>query len=132
MTRYEFAAGLNACLDKVSELIRASTANLATRRLSRIAKIARRICSRTSHFAGWSRYFRSPCRHELEANQFSTTTKLSGEAIFSVADTTKNNNSDTQTVLNYRVRLNLLTSFTGKDTLITGLQAYNIRSLALI
>src|SRR4028118_254028 len=31
MTRYEFAAGLNACLDKVSELIRAGTANLATK-----------------------------------------------------------------------------------------------------
>src|SRR4028118_1835913 len=31
MTRYEFAAGLNACLDKVSEVIRAGTANLATK-----------------------------------------------------------------------------------------------------
>ncbi len=31
MTRYEFAAGLNACLDKVSELIRGGTGNFATR-----------------------------------------------------------------------------------------------------
>ena len=31
MTRYEFAAGLNACLDKVTELIRAGTGNLATK-----------------------------------------------------------------------------------------------------
>jgi hypothetical protein len=30
MTRYEFAAGLNACLDKVRELINAGTTNLAT------------------------------------------------------------------------------------------------------
>ncbi|NEP46967.1 MAG: S-layer homology domain-containing protein, partial [Okeania sp. SIO2H7] len=31
MTRYEFAAGLNACLDRVTELIAASTADLVTR-----------------------------------------------------------------------------------------------------
>ena len=31
MTRYEFAAGLNACLDKVTELIKAGTTNLATK-----------------------------------------------------------------------------------------------------
>ena len=31
MTRYEFAAGLNACLDRVNELIAAGTADLATR-----------------------------------------------------------------------------------------------------
>nr|WP_223300816.1 iron uptake porin [Oscillatoria nigro-viridis] len=31
MTRYEFAAGLNACLDKVSELIQGGSRNLATR-----------------------------------------------------------------------------------------------------
>ena len=32
---------------------------------------------------------------------------------------------DTQTSFNYRMRLNLLTSFTGSDLLITGLQAHN-------
>lgn len=31
MTRYEFAAGLNACLNKVNELIKSATTNLATK-----------------------------------------------------------------------------------------------------
>ena len=31
MTRYEFAAGLNACLDRVNELIAAATRDLLTR-----------------------------------------------------------------------------------------------------
>jgi hypothetical protein len=31
MTRYEFAAGLNACLDRVNELIAAATADLVRR-----------------------------------------------------------------------------------------------------
>jgi len=31
LTRYEFAAGLNACLDRVNELIAAATADRVTR-----------------------------------------------------------------------------------------------------
>src|SRR4028119_2322292 len=128
MTRYEFAAGLNACLDKVSEIIRASTSNLATKEdLAALQRLQDEFAAELATLRGRLDTLEARAA-SIETNQFSTTTKLSGEAIFSVADTTKNNNSDTQTVLNYRVRLNLLTSFTGKDTLITGLQAYNIRS----
>jgi hypothetical protein len=128
MTRYEFAAGLNACLDKVSELIRGGTSNLATKEdLAALQRLQEEFAAELATLRGRVDTLEARTA-AIEANQFSTTTKLNGEAIFSVADTTKNNNSDTQTVLNYRVRLNLLTSFTGKDTLITGLQAYNIRS----
>ncbi|MCY7385927.1 MAG: iron uptake porin [Microcoleus sp. CAN_BIN18] len=128
MTRYEFAAGLNACLDKVNELIKAGTTNLATKEdLTKLQRLQEEFAAELATLRGRVDALEARTS-ELEANQFSTTTKLSGEAIFSVADTTKNNHSDTQTVFNYRVRLNLLTSFTGKDTLITGLQAYNIRS----
>jgi hypothetical protein len=63
----------------------------------------------------------------LEKQQFSTTTKLSGEAIFSVGAAYGGSPTgrDANWTFNDRVRLNLVTSFTGKDTLITGLQAYN-------
>lgn len=128
MTRYEFAAGLNACLDKVNELIKAGTTNLATKDdLAKLQRLQEEFAAELATLRGRVDALEARTA-ELEANQFSTTTKLKGEAIFSVADTTKNNHSDTQTVFNYRLRLNLLTSFTGKDTLITGLQAYNIRS----
>ncbi|MFN4871293.1 MAG: iron uptake porin, partial [Pseudanabaena sp.] len=67
---------------------------------------------------------------KLEAQQFSTTTKLRGEAIFGlVAGTdgvaTAPGVDRTNVVFNYRVRLNLDTSFTGKDLLRTRLQASN-------
>ncbi|XZN90376.1 MAG: iron uptake porin [Microcoleus sp.] len=128
MTRYEFAAGLNACLDKVNELIKAGTTNLATKEdLTKLQRLQEEFAAELATLRGRVDALEARTS-ELEANQFSTTTKLSGEAIFSVADTTKNNHRETETVLNYRVRLNLLTSFTGKDTLITGLQAYNITS----
>ncbi len=64
----------------------------------------------------------------LEDNQFSITTKLSGEAIFSIIGATGGDRDDTDgfegedpnIILVDRVRLNLNTSFTGKDLLITG------------
>ena len=128
MTRYEFAAGLNACLDKVTELIKAGSTNLATKDdLIKLQRLQEEFAAELATLRGRVDALEARTS-ELEANQFSTTTKLSGEAIFSVADTTKNNHRESETVLNYRLRLNLLTSFTGKDTLITGLQAYNIRS----
>jgi len=34
LTRYEFAAGVNACLDRVNELITTATSDLVTRRFS--------------------------------------------------------------------------------------------------
>ena len=128
MTRYEFAAGLNACLDKVNELIKSGTTNLATKEdLTKLQRLQEEFAAELATLRGRVDALEARTA-ELEANQFSTTTKLKGEAIFSIADTTKNNHNDTQTVFNYRVRLNLLTSFTGKDTLITGLQAYNMGS----
>jgi hypothetical protein len=77
---------------------------------------------------------------ELEANQFSTTTKLSGEAIFSVsqafgdkvavASGSPTRDSDNNATFSDRVRLTLNTSFTGKDQLQTRLNAGNIASNA--
>jgi hypothetical protein len=66
---------------------------------------------------------------ELEANQFSTTTKLRGEVVFLASDTFGDaigtDDDKTVTTLGYRVRLNFDTSFTGKDLLRTRLQALN-------
>ncbi|MFM5979794.1 MAG: iron uptake porin, partial [Sphaerospermopsis kisseleviana] len=76
---------------------------------------------------------------ELEANQFSTTTKLRGEAIFSVsqafgdkqavANGTPTNNLDSNITFSNRVRLSLESSFMGTDVLQTRLNAGNFTSL---
>jgi hypothetical protein len=68
---------------------------------------------------------------KLEAQQFSTTTKLRGEAIFGLAAASDGIDDAgapvdrTNTTFSYRVRLNLDTSFTGKDLLRTRLEAAN-------
>ncbi|KOP27057.1 S-layer protein [Hapalosiphon sp. MRB220] len=127
MTRYEFAAGLNACLDRVNEIIATATTNLVTKEdlvtlqrlqeefAAELAALRGRVDTLEAHTA------------ELEANQFSTTTKLSGEVIVAAIGATGGSpdNDDSNIILTNRVRLNLNTSFTGKDLLITGLQSHN-------
>ncbi len=72
----------------------------------------------------------------LEDSQFSTTTKLAGEAIFGVASVFGGSNEeliesngdeeiDQETVFGYRTRLELETSFTGEDLLFTRLSTGN-------
>jgi hypothetical protein len=119
MTRYEAAALLNACLDRVSEttdelqrLIKEFGAELAVIR-GRVDKLEAQV-------------------GQLEATQFSTTTKLRGEANFVLGGVdnawTPGKPASTnvgETAFNYDLRLNFDTSFTGKDLLRTRLRSGN-------
>jgi len=140
MTRYEFAAGLNACLDKVTELIRAGTTNLATKDdLAALQRLQEEFAAELATLRGRVDALEARTS-ELEANQFSTTTKLTGEAIFALSDDFGGNDGlfgrnnvrvgsgNNETVFQQRVRLNLNTSFTGRDLLLTRLQVGNGRN----
>ena len=132
LTRYEFAAGVNACLDKITELI-GSTGNLVTRDdLAILQRLQEEFAAELATLRGRVDGLEARTA-ELEANQFSTTTKLAGEAIFALSDTFvadgfdfDDDQDDTVTNLGYRVRLSLNTSFTGRDLLKTRLQAVNV------
>jgi Carbohydrate-selective porin, OprB family len=68
---------------------------------------------------------------KLQAQSFSTTTKLNGEAIFTISgyggrSTGVGTNERNGNIFGDRVRLNFDTSFTGKDRLRTRLQSRNI------
>ena len=134
-SRYEFAAGLNACLDKINEIISAGLADKVGKEdLATLQKLQEEFAAELATLRGRVDVLDAKTA-KVEAQQFSTTTKLSGEAIFSVSGATGANpnppaGTNTNIVFNNRVRLNLMTSFTGKDLLITGLQATNINSLA--
>ncbi|MEH2196326.1 MAG: iron uptake porin [Nostoc sp.] len=127
MTRYEFAAGLNACLERINELIATATADLVKKEdLAALQKLQEQFAAELTTLRGRVDAVEARTA-KLEANQFSTTTKLNGEVIIAGVGATggARNNSDSNIILVNRVRLNLTTSFTGKDLLITGLQAYN-------
>jgi hypothetical protein len=149
MTRYEAAALLNACLDRISEV---------TDELKRLMKeFEKELAVLRGRVDGLEARV-----GELEASQFSTTTKLQGDTVFVIgapwfggsqeanstasgsgfrlnkkglditpptANSAKygenNNRRWGGTTFNYDARLNLNTSFTGKDLLYTRLRAGN-------
>ncbi len=140
LTRYEFAAGLNACLDRVNELIAASTADLVKKEdLATLQKLQEQFAAELATLRGRVDALESRTT-TLEKQQFSTTTKLQGEAIFAISGaqgdaialpvpgnpTAATPRVAKNTTFSDRVRLSLVTSFTGKDTLLTRLQARNI------
>ncbi|MBD2497512.1 iron uptake porin [Nostoc sp. FACHB-280] len=132
LTRYEFAAGLNACLDRVNELIATATADLVTKQdLATLQRLQEEFSAELATLRGRVDALEARTA-ELEANQFSTTTKLVGEAIFAVSDVFGSNSGErNNTVFQDRVRLGLQTSFTGRDVLTTRLTASNATPFTL-
>lgn len=130
LTRFEFAAGLNACLDRVNELIATATADVITRQdLAALQRLQEEFSAELATLRGRVDALEARTS-ELEANQFSTTTTLSGEAIFNVSDVFGDSRAgggdlNSNTTFSNRVRLTLNTSFTGRDRLQTRLNSGN-------
>jgi carbohydrate-selective porin OprB len=130
MTRFEAAALLNACLDRVTEV---------TDELKRLMKeFEKELAILKGRVDGLEARV-----GELEATQFSTTTKLTGKAEFTIGATSYGGQKrglrnpktgkyvgDDGAVFSYRTTLNLNTSFTGKDLLYTRLRTGNFNDNA--
>ncbi|OIP70664.1 MAG: porin [Oscillatoriales cyanobacterium CG2_30_44_21] len=128
-SRYEFAAGLNACLDKINEIISAGLADKVSKEdLATLQRLQEEFSAELATLRGRVDALDAKTA-KLEAQQFSTTTKLSGEAIMSVQGGSGNTNPGFPTSSNVfvssRVRLDLNTSFTGSDLLKTRLEVGN-------
>jgi BMFP domain-containing protein YqiC len=129
LSRYEFAAGLNACLRQIEALIGnrpESVSRADFERLQRLTEEFRTelatLGTRVDNLEGRTAF--------IEQRQFSTTTKLNGEVIAAFSDAFGDQKAgggdlDVNTILSNRVRINFDTSFTGKDRLRTRLQARN-------
>ncbi|PPJ63243.1 iron uptake porin [Cuspidothrix issatschenkoi] len=134
LSRYEFAAGLNACLDRVNELIATATGDAATKQdLATIQKLQEEFAAELATLRGRVDALEARTT-QLEANQFSTTTKLQGQVVTVVSGIGSGNNvagnniTSKNTTLGARARVELVSSFTGKDTLFTRIQSNNIFS----
>ncbi|EKQ71200.1 'Carbohydrate-selective porin, OprB family',S-layer domain containing protein [Leptolyngbyaceae cyanobacterium JSC-12] len=133
LSRYEFAAGVNACLDKIQELIAAATADFVRKEdLEVIKRLQEEFAAELATLRG--RVDALDVRTAtLEKQQFSLTTKLNGEVVFAASGLATGQNARGEDVFKTgifgdRVRLNFDTSFTGEDLLRTRLQAGNFRS----
>jgi len=130
LSRYEFAAGLNSCLNQIERLI-ASQGSVTQEDLDTINRLSQEFEAELATLGGRVDELESRTA-VLEDSQFSTTTKLNGEAIFAIADVFGGEVDDiddvsdnAETTFSSRVRLNFDSSFFGKDRLRTRLQGGN-------
>jgi len=126
LSRYEFAAALNACLETINALIGSSLDQaLSDEELNVVQRLQTEFADELTLLQGRVDALESEVA-TLEAAQFSTVSKLSGEAILSVSTATGGvSDQDTNLTLNNRLRLNFNTSFSGDDLLVVGLQSFN-------
>ena len=133
LTRWEFAAGLNACMNVMERLIQENVAvlredieklkQLAEQFQAELAVLGTRVDNLESRVAF------------LEDHQFSTTTKLTGEVVIALTGIAGGSrNQGTEDIprvptLGHRTRVELNTSFTGEDTLYTRLATGTIADL---
>jgi hypothetical protein len=126
LSRYKFAVDLNACSDKIQESIAPTTANLVRREdletlqrlqaefapeLATLRRRVDRLDERTT---------------TIEKQQFSPKIKLNGEVIIAASSIfAGGQRADRNLTVGDRIRLNLETSFTGRDLLTVRLQAGN-------
>ncbi|PSP35154.1 MAG: hypothetical protein BRC57_08740 [Cyanobacteria bacterium QS_8_48_54] len=137
ITRYEFAAGLNACLQEIEGLIAASAdeeegkqQQVAPEDLETLERLVQEFQAELATLGTQVDNLEERAS-VLEENQFSTTTQLSGEVVFGLGsvlageDVDEGEELDEVPVLGHRTRLELETSFTGEDLLFTRLSAGN-------
>ncbi len=120
LSRYEFAAGLNSCLNQIERLIASSEAILRED-IDTLNRLIQEFEAELATLGGRVDNLESRIAF-LEDHQFSTTTKLEGEVVFGLA---QEFNYDNEVVFQDRVRLAFVSSFTGKDALYTRLDASN-------
>ncbi len=128
LTRYEFAATVNTCLETIRTTITGSGQTLSPTDLETIGDLQQKYSAELATLRTQTQNLEARTS-EIKAHSFSTTTRLNGEIIFALTDAfgTESKDatatgSDSGTTLNYRVRLHFDTSFTGNDLLRTRLQ----------
>lgn len=131
-TRFEFAAGLNACLDKINEIISAGLADKVSKEdLATLQRLQEEFAAELAAIKGRVDALENKVA-TLEKQQFSTTTKLAATVQFvpafatQAAGGTVGKDRNSNVTFGGRVRLNFNTSFTGKDLLQTRLQFGNV------
>ncbi|MEC4894748.1 MAG: iron uptake porin [Oscillatoria sp. PMC 1051.18] len=151
ISRYEFAAGLNACLQEIETLLRSETNNptgeIDREIIATLQRLRQEFATELAILRGEVDGVQARTR-ELELTQFSTTTKLTANVFFNFTGAFTDDKikaegldafraqrsarrpfvrevEDAEVTFSYLTWLNLNTSFTGRDLLVTQLAAGN-------
>jgi hypothetical protein len=141
LSRYEFAAGLNACMDRVNDLIAANSNGAKREDLTTLHKLQEQFAAELAMLRGRVDALDSKVGI-LEKQQFSTTSKLYGQIVVGLQgsntigvdlfpkDGIKERSGQANLSLGYNAQITIATSFRGDDLLLTGFQTGNISSSA--
>jgi hypothetical protein len=125
LTRYEFAAGLDACLSHINQMISVQAINQAD--LAVLDRLQQDFLTELAILRNHVDDLEAKAQ-KIQTAQFSTTTKLYGDVLVQVADVFgRDVEPVNNTTLQSRARLTLDTSFTGRDRLRLRLQSANFR-----
>ncbi len=131
MTRYEFAAGLNTCISRISQQFGSQLSQIAPEDVTTIKRLEYEFATELATIENRVENLEVNSA-VLRSQQFSTTTKVSTSVVVLAsgitgdsADADPETSIDSNLALNYRTRLNLISSFTGQDRLLVRLQSAN-------
>ena len=136
ISRYEFAAGLNACADKINEIISSGLADKVSKDdLTSLSKLREQFTTELATLRGRVDALDAKTA-KLEAQQFTTVgatndravTVMGGEAIFAASTAAGGKppgKGENNTILTYSARIGLVSTFTGRDRLRLELAAGN-------
>ncbi len=134
LTRYEFVAALNACWDQIYQLVQASNSGAAQADLIKLQQLRQEFAQELAIFNDQLETL-STQTTVLEGQQFSTTTKLFGQAIFGLQGRTANeadffpvdgekDTKDPGSEINLinNLQLTLLTQLNSRSLILAGMQ----------
>jgi opacity protein-like surface antigen len=132
-TRYEFASTLDAVLTEISKLIATGDAERVSQAdITKLQRLQTEFATELANLQTRRVEGLESQVQQLEAQQFSTTTTLSGQVIFAVSGAVGDEKADgsgekvdSNLVLSDRVRLTFNSSFMGEDRLRVRIQANN-------
>ena len=108
ITRFEFAVGLNSCLQQIENFTSPQDSILWQRLQRDFAPELTRLTNKIEQLETKAT--------QIESQQFSPTTRFNGQVLFFLTDSfSEDDNSET--TFGYRTRLNFDTSFSGRDLL---------------
>lgn len=131
LNRYEFAVALKDCLNILNAQLENQRSELSSESLATIKRLHDDFATELATLQDRTENIGDRTTN-LQANQFSATTKLNTSIVVAVSDLTgdradgnPNTRINSNLALNYRTRLNFTTSFMGKDRLLVRFQASN-------
>jgi hypothetical protein len=134
MTRFEFAAGMNACLDRINELIAAGLADKVSKEdLATLQRLQEEFAAELAALRGRVDAAEAEI-NDLKGKIFNPVTKLNAQVITAILGSALTEDrvvrgrvvaeqNQANMTLPYRVRLNFDASFVGRDRLRIRLQA---------